>query len=157
MKSFLNKRTVIVSFIAIGVIIACLFWTRSWPQQTEDRPVDAGPDELYRELIIGNWMDDYKGRRTMTVRPDGTATMVVEPDGLNALLGSRLTFEEEWVIENGRFKLKAVGGEPETSVRLILNTMGTESDQKILELSAERLLLLDSDGKTKYDWRRTNL
>jgi len=27
-------------------------------------------------------------------------------------------------------------------------------DEAILELTQDRLLLLDKDGKTKYDWRR---
>jgi hypothetical protein len=32
--------------------------------------------------------------------------------------------------------------------------MGDRVDQPILELTADQLLLLDQDGKTKYDWRR---
>jgi hypothetical protein len=81
--------------------------------------------------------------------------MVVELEGLSAsLYAARMTFAEEWSISDGRFKLVAIGGEPAARVNLILKTMGRESDHKILELTAERLLLLDADGTTRYDWRR---
>jgi hypothetical protein len=47
-----------------------------------------------------------------------------------------------------------VGGEPEGRVNLIINTMGDISEQEILELTPDRMLLLDADGETKYDWRK---
>ena len=143
-----------VSLIAIGVVVIAFYWPKPPAQNQEVGSVEPGSDEHYRELIVGTWQDDYKGRRTLTVRVDRTATMVVEPEGLNALVASRLTFEEQWSIEGGQLMLKAVGGEPAARVSLILKTMGTESDQKILELTTDRLLLLDSDGETQYDWRR---
>jgi hypothetical protein len=34
--------------------------------------------------------------------------------------------------------------------------MGDRVDEPILELSGQRLLLLDADGKTRYDWRRVD-
>jgi len=37
-------------------------------------------------------------------------------------------------------------------MRLLL---GDQVDEPILELTEHRLLLLDRDGKTKYDWRRS--
>jgi hypothetical protein len=37
-----------------------------------------------RQLVLGTWQDDYQGKRTLTVRPDGTATMLVEFDGWKA-------------------------------------------------------------------------
>jgi hypothetical protein len=114
-------------------------------------------DERFRELVMGTWKDEYKGQRTMTVRPDGTATMVVELEGLSATLYTdRMTFEEKWSIDRGQFKLLAVGGEPKVHVNLILKTMGNMSDHKILELTRDHMLLLDIDGTTKYDWRRVN-
>ena len=137
-----------------------------------ERPVKDGPatstanlgsdgeseppsDERCRKLVVGTWKDEYQGQRTMTVRPDGTATMVVELEGLSAkLYANRMTFEEEWSIDGGQFKLLAVGGEPAVRVNLILKTMGNLSDHKILELTRDRMLLLDTDGTTKYDWSR---
>ena len=50
--------------------------------------------------------------------------------------------------------MKTLGGEPKSKVQLVLKLYGSEADYKILELTDERMLLLDADGKTKYDWRR---
>ncbi len=106
-------------------------------------------------MVLGTWQDEYKGKRTMTIREDGTATMVVELEGITAALyASRLRFEMVWSIEAGRLKKRTVGGEPAGKVRLILKTMGDRVDEPILELTDQRLLLLDADGETQYDWRR---
>ena len=59
-----------------------------------------------------------------------------------------------WSVEEGRLKKHTVGGEPAQKVQWILKTMGDRVDEPILELTADRLQLLDGDGKTKYDWRR---
>jgi hypothetical protein len=40
---------------------------------------------------------------------------------------------------------------------LILKLYGKEAEYTILELTDDRMLLLDSDGKTRYDWRRPGL
>ncbi len=52
-------------------------------------------------------------------------------------------------------KKHTLGGRPETKVKAILSMMGDRVDEPILELTEQRLLLLDADGKTQYDWRRT--
>ena len=141
--------------IAIGaVVIAVWCWHKSAHENQDVGSVDVRLDEQYRQLIIGTWQDDFKGRRKLTVRDDGTATMVVEPDGVNSLFAAQLTFEEQWSIEGDRLRLNAIGGEPESRVNLILKMMGTQTNQKILELTTERLLLLDDNGQTVYDWRR---
>jgi len=112
-------------------------------------------DDQLRELVVGTWEDDYQGKRTMTLAQDGTGTMVVELGGLKAsLFASRLRFDMVWSIEGGRLKKRTTGGEPAAQVQLILKTMGDRVDEPILELTRRRLLLLDGDGKTKYDWRR---
>jgi len=112
-------------------------------------------DARFRKLVLGTWADEYKGKRTMTIREDGTATMIVELDGLTALMfASKMRFDMVWSIEEGRLKKRTIGGEPAGRVRLILATMGDRVNEPILELTAKRLLLLDADGKTKYDWRR---
>lgn len=118
-------------------------------------PQSADQDERFRRLVVGTWEDDYQGKRTMTFKEDGTATMVVELQGAKAtLFASRLRFDMKWSVDNGRLKKRTIGGEPSLKVRLILNMMGDRVDEPILELSENRLLLLDRDGKTKYDWRR---
>jgi lysophospholipase L1-like esterase len=123
--------------------------SQSIPRQPTDQ------DERYHRLIVGTWEDDYQGKRTMTLKEDGTATMVVELQGAKAtLFASRLRFDMKWSVDNGRLKKRTIGGEPSLKVRLILNTMGDRVDEPILELNKDRLLLMDGDGKTKYDWRR---
>jgi hypothetical protein len=121
----------------------------------EEEPVEPNKDAEYRRLLVGVWEDDYQGKRTMTVYEDGTGTMLVELSGLKArLFASRLRFDMVWAIEEGRLKKKTVGGEPSGKVRMILRTMGNQVDEPILELTETRLLLLDANGKTQYDWRR---
>jgi hypothetical protein len=106
-------------------------------------------------LVLGVWQDSYQGKRTMTLREDGTGLMVVELSGLKAkLYASRLEFDMKWSIENGRLKKKTIGGRPSGKVKLVLAMMGDKVNEPILELTTDRLLLLDGDGKTKYDWRR---
>jgi hypothetical protein len=123
------------------------------------RPAPAAPqsdpDAPLRRLVVGVWTDDYQGKRTMTLRADGTGTMLVELSGWRAMLSApRSEFHMVWSIEGRRLKKRTVGGEPRTQVQLILKTMGDHVDEPILELNAARLLLLDGDGHTRYDWRR---
>jgi len=138
----------------MGMAGALAVW---WFGRTEPLPYSASApdgDARLRNLIVGTWADEYKGKRTMTVRRDGSATMVVELKGLNAVMGSLLRFDMEWSIEDGRLKKRTTGGEPSGRVNLILKAMGDHVDEPILELTEQRLLLLDGDGRKTYDWRR---
>ena len=109
----------------------------------------------YRSLVLGTWHDEYQGKRTMTLNEDGTGTMIVELSGWRAALSApRLKFNMKWSVKDGRLKKQTISGEPETQVKMILSTMGDHVDEPILELTEDRLLLLDKDGKTKYDWKR---
>jgi hypothetical protein len=71
-----------------------------------------------------------------------------------ALVAPRLQFNMEWSVASGRLKKHSLAGEPATQVKMILKAIGNTVDERILELTKDRLLLLDSDGKRKYDWRR---
>lgn len=126
------------------------------PGRAEEKGGGALPsDEACRKLVVGTWRDHYRGTRTMTVRADGTATMVVELTGVKAVLyASRLRFDMNWSLANGRLKKQTTGGDPSGRVKLILKMMGDRVDEPVLELTPERLLLLDGDGKQKYDWKR---
>ena len=105
--------------------------------------------------IVGEWEDDYRGKRHLTVSDDGSGTMVVELDGIGKkLFAARLTFDLEWSVADGRVAMKTLGGEPKSKAQLVLKLYGNEAEYKILELTDDRMLLLDGDGKTKYDWRR---
>jgi hypothetical protein len=124
-------------------------------QEEASKTPKEDQDALYRKQIIGTWEDEYQGKRTMKVKADGTATMIVELSGIKAALyASRLEFDMVWSIENGRLKKRTTGGRPAGRVNFVLKMMGDRVDEPILELTSERLLLLDANGKTKYDWRR---
>ena len=114
-------------------------------------------DARWRAEVIGTWTDDYQGKRTMTIKADGTGTMRVELAGMNAVLfAERLRFDMVWSIENGRMRKRSIGGEPAIQVALVLKMWGDQADEAILELNAERLVLLDADGKTVYTWTRVS-
>lgn len=116
----------------------------------------AGPaDQALRAAVLGDWEDDYRGKRRLTMRADGTATMIVEPEGVGKkLFAARLTFEITWSLENGYLTLRTTSGEPAAKVRLIRKLYGDEAVHAIVELDEQRMVLMDSDGKTQYDWRR---
>jgi hypothetical protein len=114
------------------------------------------PDDEMRRRAIGVWTDTYRGERTMTLREDGTATMVVVPAGLAAtLFAERLQFEMTWDIQEGRIIKKTTGGEPADKVRVIVKALGDRVEEEIQELTRERLVLVDQNGTTTYQWTRT--
>jgi hypothetical protein len=150
-------RCTVVAILGGGVA-GLILWNRSASeefarQMAEFQPIDA--DTRDRRLVLGDWQDRYQGKRTMTLHEDGTGTMIVELSGWRAALSApRLKFNMKWAIEGGHLKKQTVSGEPEAQVKMILSTMGDHVDEPILELTGDRLLLLDHDGKTKYDWKR---
>lgn len=151
-----RRKIVLIFFLlfVVGAAVAFVFWPKVPLPDLDKVPVDEAKDEQFRKLVVGTWEDDYQGKRTLTLRPDGTGTMIVELSGLNAIVASKLTFEEKWSIERGHLKMQATGGEPKSRVNMILKTMGDKTIQKILELTPSRMLLLDPNGKTEYDWRK---
>jgi hypothetical protein len=115
----------------------------------------APPDAEYRRLLLGTWEDHYQGHRIMTVHEDGTATMLVELSGWKAALyAARLRFDMTWSVEDGTMKKRTVGGEPSGRVRAILKMMGDHVVERILELTENRLVLQDQEGKHQYQWTR---
>lgn len=143
----------------------------AWANRSDDRtraqagPANARPsavetvaqrDERFRRLLLGDWEDDYRGKRYLTLRDDGTATMLVEPAGIGkTLFAPQLTFNIDWKVEAGRLHMKTLGGEPKGKVQFVLKMYGDHAVQPIQDLTDERLQLLDEDGVTKYNWRRS--
>jgi len=121
-------------------------------------PADGEPpssDSRLREMVLGTWEDDYRGHRTLTLRPDGTGTMVVELNGWEAtVFAEKLTFHMEWAMNDGKLYQKTVSGEPKDKVDFVLNMMGDSTDSQVLDITDSRMLLLGEDGETEYDWRR---
>lgn len=128
------------------------------PAKSTDNTKPESEEDKCRRMLLGVWQDDYKGKRTMTLNEDGSGTMLVELSGLQAVLvASKLRFDMKWSLDGKKLTKKTVGGEPADKVNAILKTMGNTAEDTLLELTDDRLLLLDKDGKTKYDWRRVPL
>jgi hypothetical protein len=105
--------------------------------------------------LLGVWEDDYHGKRTLTLRADGTGTMICELAGWEAtLFAEKLTFEEAWFVKNGALTMRVTGGEPAGKINVVLKMQGDTTTQEIVELTPQRLLLWDEKGKKKFDWRR---
>ena len=149
---------IVAVVILIGGVVGLVLWNKSasekFAQQlAQSQPSD--PDAQKRSLVLGTWADEYQGKRTMTLKEDGTGTMIVELSGWRAAFSApRLKFNMKWSLKDGHLKKQTISGEPETQVKMILSTMGDHVDEPILELTEDHLLLLDKDGKTKYDWKR---
>ncbi len=154
-----------LALLAFGALLATTAWwgagrspavrpAASLPDRPDIRPPSA-PASDDRERILGTWQDRYKGRRTMTLRDDGTATMVCELEGLNARLFTPvLNLELQWRLEEGVMTRVITGGEPADKVQFVVNLMGARSDETLLKLTDTELHLLDADGKTEYHWTR---
>jgi len=159
-----HQRTVLC-FLALALLGGgvAYWWLTNDPPVAGDglardrpptHPVELEVDQTRRRLL-GVWQDHYRGKRTMTLNDDGTGTMLVELSGVQAtLFAPQLRFDMRWSLDGKVLRKRTVSGEPSDKVNLILNTMGNTAEDTILELTDDRLLLLDQDGKTKYDWKR---
>jgi hypothetical protein len=117
----------------------------------------ASADDALRRAVLGVWQDDYQGARTLVVRPDGTATMTIEFDGWKArMFTPRLRIETTWHIENAQFERQTVGGQPPDKVEFVKRRVGDRASDRIVEITGERMVLVDQDGETRYEWRRVN-
>lgn len=151
----MKRRLVLLILILLSA--GAVYWLLDGRNQEgpPPEPIVVSDEEKTRRLLLGVWHDNYKAKRTMTLNEDGTGTMLVELSGLQAVLFAReLRFDMEWSLEDNVLKKRTVGGEPAGKVKAILSTMGDSAADVILELTEDRLLLLDKDGATRYDWRR---
>lgn len=166
----MKPRVVLLLFLLLALLsggMACWMLRTSDSSQNEgiadttpltnsiDDVKPESEEEKTRRMLLGVWQDDYQGKRTMTLNADGSGTMLVELRGAQALLfASKLRFDMTWLLDGKKLTKKTVGGVPAAKVNLILKTMGDTADDTLLEVTDDRLLLLDKDGTTKYDWRR---
>lgn len=160
----MKRRWWIVSVLLLVLVAGSIvYWrlTASPPLRAGDTsalaplPASGSEEDKARQQVLGVWQDEFQGKRTMTLNQDGTGTMLVELNGVQAaLFAAKLRFDMKWSLTGKKLIKKTVGGEPANKVNLILNTMGDTAEDTIVEVTPERLLLLDKDGKTQYDWRR---
>jgi hypothetical protein len=116
---------------------------------------DLGSDQQLRRLAVGTWRDFYHGKRTLTIREDGTATMVIEFSGFKArLFTPRLQLDLRWSIEGGSMLRRTVGGRPSDKVDFVIKRVGDRVEEPILELTQSRMLLQDQSGSRQYQWQR---
>jgi hypothetical protein len=158
-------RKIGLLILLLAIVLGVVYWRLSSkpPAPLPEQPAPQKPEvtqdeegERLRKAAVGTWQDEYQGKRTMTLSDDGKGTMVVELSGFQAtLMGPKLRFDMTWRLDGKKLVKRTIGGEPAGKVNLILNTMGDTAEDTILELTPERLLLLDKNGTTKYDWRRT--
>lgn len=114
-------------------------------------------DARLRKLVLGSWQQSYYGTRLLTVLPDGKAKMVIRPDGVwTFAFGQQINLDMFWKIENGRIDYGYSGGTPKDKVELASKTWGDRWDEKILDLTDTRLVLLCSDGQTRSEWNRAS-
>jgi len=112
-------------------------------------------DQRLRRAAVGTWQDFYHGKRTMTLGVDGKATMRVELTGIKArLFTPRLDLDIVWSVEDGRMHRRTIGGRPADKVEFVNKRAGVVVAERILELSADKMVLLDQNGSQKYTWRR---
>jgi hypothetical protein len=168
MDAFRGRGPLILLLFAAAVGAAVASWLPA-PRDDESiqaaikakaRQTSAAPlsiDDAHRRAVLGVWQDDYQGARTLVVRPDGTATMTIEFDGWKArMFTPRLRIETTWRIENGQFERQTIGGQPADKVEFVKRRVGDRASDRIVEITGERMVLVDQDGETRYDWRRVN-
>ena len=125
------------------------------PADSTEEVKQGSEEEEIRRMLLGVWQDDYQGKRTMTLNEDGTATMLVELSGIQSfLVADKLRFDMKWSLDGKTLTKTTVGGDPADKVNLILGTMGDTAEDTLLEITEDRLVLLDKNGTTKYEWRR---
>jgi hypothetical protein len=160
----MRRQSILLCLLALAIAGGIAYWRlTAEPPSPSDGFAVATPatnkaeteEEKTRRKLLGVWQDHYQGKRTMTLNEDGTGTMLVELSGFQAtLFASKLRFDMRWSLEGKILKKRSVGGEPSNKVNMILNTMGNTAEDTIQELTDDRLLLLDKNGKTQYDWKR---
>jgi hypothetical protein len=150
----MKKLWLYSALIVLLVVVA--YWKLTEPPAQGENLGESKATETQRKLL-GVWQDNYQGKRTMTLNENGTGTMLVELSGWRAALAARkLRFDMEWKLEEPVLTKRSVGGDPADKVNMILRMKGDTAEDTILELTEDRLLLLDKDGKTQYDWRRVH-
>lgn len=113
------------------------------------------PDDVHRASIVGVWKQNNTGIRWLRVRPDGTATMFIDPDWVaKAVIGSGLTIEIEWSVEDGHVMMRSLSGEPSTAFKAVTTLYGSDRNRKIAELSEKSFVMLDEEDGEESAWER---
>lgn len=152
--------------IVLGVQIAGAFFVQAasrprfelggfFSMQSEESAA-LSEAESQRAKLVGTWQDNYRAKRTLTLRPDGTATMHCELQGLHRLFAHELWFEHAWTLEGDQLELHVVGGEPKAKIDFVVKLKGERMRQTVLAVTSDRLHVYDETEATEFHWRRTS-
>lgn len=125
--------------------------------ETVTEPVGQVDRETARlnKLIVGEWQQEFYGKRTLTVKSDGSATMTIVPSGVFALgFGPKIDLTMFWSVKDGHLDYGVNGGTPADKVKLAASTWGDHWVEKIIELTETKLDLLSIDGSSHSIWER---
>lgn len=116
----------------------------------------ASTESSIRERLIGTWHDNYRAKRTLTIRPDGTATMICELHGMHRLFATQLLFEQEWSLEGDQLTLHTLRGEPQKKIDFVVKLKGDVARQRVLEATDSLLRVYDTGEDAEFRWERSS-
>ncbi len=155
----LNPRHGWIALIVLGVELttgAMLLRARPTQPQSAPTSTSASTESSIRERLIGTWHDNYQAKRTLTIRPDGTATMICELQGMHRLFATQLLFEQEWSLDGDQLTLRTLRGEPQKKIDFVVKLKGDVARQRVLEATDTLLRVYDSGEEAEFRWQREN-
>lgn len=115
---------------------------------TED--ADAVDPRLY-----GSWALEYHGDWICTLQPGGGGSTSVEFDWAAALLyGSRIDFDLEWAIVDGKLVETLTSGTPKANYDALVRDHGKTRTYEIIALTDETLTLRSVKDDLVSKWKR---
>lgn len=117
---------------------------------TPDEPAKKSP----LQQLVGTWFQERFGRRTLTIRSDGTALMIIEPSDVFAFaFGKRVEVQLTWEFDGDRAKYRVVDGSPKDKLELAKKSWGDAWDEQVVDITEMSFVLVGADG-VRYEWRR---
>jgi len=105
--------------------------------------------------LVGCWRDGFCGRRTLTLKADGSATMFLELDFAGRLLyGKTLEFDMRWSLNESVLSFEIVTGRPVDATRSAIKLWGEVFEYRLELVDGERLHARTSDDATLYKLNR---
>ena len=165
-----KKRPVksITGALVLAIVTPYWFWPRpevdvELRQQRIDEskaevvaPVDSmsPEDRGFATKVIGTWIQEEYGKKTLTIMPDGKGLMLMEPSALFAVaFGSRVEATLYWSIKDGYIDYGINGGTPADKIEMAKRSFGDFWHEKIVQLDDDTLVLIEIDDDRSV-WKR---
>lgn len=127
------------------------------PNDSVSEPQETPTSKLILDRFIGTWAQERFGRRTLTIRPDGTALMIIEPNDFFALAyGKRIEIELAWQFNGERAVYRITGGNPADKLELAKKSWGDAWDEPVVDVTDNSFVLVGADG-SRCEWRRSEM